>query len=80
MPYTPEAGLVTTVLWTDFDGDGKMDLMMTGEWMPIRLFRNDGRQLTEETGASRLPMHLAGGIASRVETSTMTGITGIWIM
>jgi len=53
-PALREAGLVTTALWTDFDGDGKTDLMLTGEWMPIRLFRNDGRRLTEETGASGL--------------------------
>jgi hypothetical protein len=33
-------GLVTAALWTDFDGDGWTDLMVTGEWMPIAFFRN----------------------------------------
>lgn len=53
-PALVEAGLVSTALWTDYDGDGKTDLMLAGEWMTIRLFRNNGKQFTEETDASGL--------------------------
>ena len=42
-------GMVTDALWTDFNGDGKPDLIITGEWMKIRFFRNDGKILTEIT-------------------------------
>ncbi|MBK8881555.1 MAG: VCBS repeat-containing protein [Bacteroidales bacterium] len=42
-------GMVTDALWTDFNGDGKADLIVTGEWMKIRFFRNDGAMLTEIT-------------------------------
>jgi hypothetical protein len=38
-------GLVTAALWTDFDGDGWTDLMVTGEWMPIAFFRNASGKL-----------------------------------
>jgi enediyne biosynthesis protein E4 len=42
-------GMVTDALWTDFSGDGKTDLIIVGEWMPVRFFRNDGKTLTEIT-------------------------------
>ncbi|CAN5608082.1 VCBS repeat-containing protein [soil metagenome] len=41
---TPEMlkypGMVTTSLWSDVDGDGLQDLLVAGEWMPIRVFQN----------------------------------------
>ncbi|MDO1446114.1 VCBS repeat-containing protein [Rhodocytophaga aerolata] len=33
-------GLVTTALWTDFDNDSQTDLLVAGEWMPVRFFKN----------------------------------------
>lgn len=48
-------GMVTDALWTDFDGDATDDLILVGEWMPIRFFKNSEGSLTEvtqETGTS----------------------------
>lgn len=39
-PELMKAGLVTSALWDDFDSDGKVDLIISGEWMPIRFFKN----------------------------------------
>ena len=47
------AGMVTDARWFDYDGDGDPDLAVTGEWMKIRLFRNDGgmfKEMTREGG------------------------------
>ncbi len=46
-------GMVTDALWTDFDGDTKDDLILVGEWMAIRMFKNvDGvlKEVTQESG------------------------------
>lgn len=40
-------GLVTSALWSDSDGDGKMDLLVTKEWGNIEVFKNDGKKLTK---------------------------------
>jgi hypothetical protein len=39
--------MVTDAVWTDFDGDKRLDLIIVGEWMGIRAFHNDGKSLTE---------------------------------
>ncbi len=40
-------GMVTDAIWTDFNADGKSDLMLVGEFMAIRAFENTGGQLVE---------------------------------
>jgi hypothetical protein len=44
-PELAKTGMVTSALWTDFDNDGQIDLIVTGEWMPIRFFRNENGKL-----------------------------------
>ena len=34
-------GMVTDAIFTDFDNDGWPDLIMTGEWMSVKFFKND---------------------------------------
>ncbi|WP_404423820.1 FG-GAP-like repeat-containing protein [Nibricoccus sp. IMCC34717] len=54
-PALASVGMVTSALWTDVDSDGWLDLLVTGEWMGLRLFHNDHGKLveaTEEAGLS----------------------------
>lgn len=50
IPELQEAGLVSSALWDDFDGDGNLDLIVAGEWMPIRFFKNQGDHFEEVNG------------------------------
>jgi hypothetical protein len=48
-------GMITDAVWIDFDGDGRLDLVTVGEWMPIHFYRNDGTRLRNVTGSTGLP-------------------------
>jgi hypothetical protein len=50
-PELVNAGMITDGEWIDYDQDGKPDLVITGEYMPIKVFHNDGPRLREVTGA-----------------------------
>jgi len=45
--YAP--GMISSALWADVDNDNDADLVLAGEWMPVRVFRNDGTLFTEIT-------------------------------
>ncbi len=49
-----ELGMVTAALWTDFNNDTWPDLIIAGEFMPIRFFQNRNGQLVEVTGQTGL--------------------------
>lgn len=40
-------GMVTDAVWTDFDGDGWEDLIVVGEWMSPRFFKNQKGNLSD---------------------------------
>ena len=42
-------GMVTSAKWADLDKDGYPDLVVAGNWMGIRIFRNNKGQFTEDT-------------------------------
>lgn len=48
-PELAKIGLVTSALWTDFDGDHRVDLLVAGEWMPLTFLKNEGERFTDVT-------------------------------
>jgi hypothetical protein len=48
-PQMSEMGMITDAVWTDWDADGRPDLVVVGEWMSPRIFRNTGDGLEEIT-------------------------------
>jgi len=53
-PALQYAGMINSAVWADIDHDGKPDLIIAGDWMPIRIFKNNGKTLTEITAESGL--------------------------
>jgi len=51
-PKLQYPGLISDALWTDFNGDYWPDLILAGEWMPIRFFENRKGILHEITDSS----------------------------
>ena len=41
-PGLQTVGMVTDAVWSDVDGDRRVDLVLVGEWMPVTVFRNRG--------------------------------------
>jgi len=42
-----QAGMITDAVWDDFDNDGVKDLIVVGEWMEPKFFKNDKGKLNE---------------------------------
>lgn len=38
-PDLLKAGMITDAQWTDIDGDGKKELVVVGDWMPVTIFK-----------------------------------------
>ncbi len=42
-----ELGMITNAIWEDIDNDNKKDLIIVGDWMAPKIFKNTGRRLAE---------------------------------
>jgi hypothetical protein len=53
-PELREIGMITDMEWQDIDGDEDLDMILTGDWMPITVFRNDQGKFINVTVSSGL--------------------------
>src|SRR5665213_916229 len=57
-PELENIGLINAAVWIDIDNDKKPDLIIAGDWQPIRIFKNNGKTLTgitDQTGLQNYP-------------------------
>ncbi|MEM9659587.1 MAG: CRTAC1 family protein, partial [Planctomycetota bacterium] len=66
-PSLTDAGLVTGAVWSDANGDGWLDLLITAEWGPIRFLENQQGRLVDRTEQSGLAERTGwyNGVAAR---------------
>ena len=51
-PSLNKIGLTCDAVWTDYDNDGWQDLILVGEWMPIRILHNNKGSFTDVSQAA----------------------------
>ncbi len=66
-PGLKQSGLVTSAVWSDVNGDGWLDLLVTHEWGPVKLYLNHQGRLEDRTQEAGLADKLGwwNGIAAR---------------
>lgn len=45
-PELTNPGMITSSVWTDFDSDGNVDLVIVGEWTDVLIYKNTGEKLS----------------------------------
>jgi hypothetical protein len=67
-----KAGMITDAVWADYDGDKDQDLILAGDWMPIRIFANDKGKFSEvkSIGADETPLN---GLYQRIIAADFDG-------
>ena len=63
-PDLQQVGMVTDALWSDYNKDGWMDLIVVGEWMPITIFINEKGKLSNAT--EKLQLQNSTGLWSSI--------------
>ncbi len=53
-PVLQNIGMITSAIWTDFDADGNLDLILTGDWMPITFLKNSNGKFNDVTAQTGL--------------------------
>jgi hypothetical protein len=70
-PALAQVGMVTDAVWQDTDADGRPDLVVVGEWMPITVFRNAGGERLVPTAVPGLAR--SHGWWNRIVAGDFTG-------
>lgn len=57
-PPLHSLGMITDALWSDFDQDGRVDLVLAGEWMPVTFLKNTGDAFVSVNEATGINQHV----------------------
>jgi hypothetical protein len=50
-PELIKIGMIRDMLWEDVDGDSDLDIILAGDWMPLKVFINQDGRFTEKKDA-----------------------------
>lgn len=64
-------GMVTDAAWFDYNKDGQEDLVVTGEYMPIKIFQNENGKLKDVTDQAGLAK--SNGWWNRLQIADLNG-------
>ena len=70
-PEFEHCGMVTDLVWANVDGDAQPELIVTGEWMPIMVFKLEQGKLKNRTAA--LGLGQSNGLWNRLVVSDLDG-------
>jgi hypothetical protein len=83
-PALKNIGMVCDALFTDFDNDNQVDLIVTGEWMPVSFLKNVKGKFTNVTAGTGIDGKLgwwnsivAGDFRHTGRTDYIVGNTGL---
>lgn len=68
-PGLNKLGMITDAVWADVDGDNDPDLVITGEYMPVKIFVNDKGKFSESTNSPALSK--SNGWWNRIEAADL---------
>ncbi|MEX2234468.1 MAG: VCBS repeat-containing protein, partial [Cyclobacteriaceae bacterium] len=68
-PQLHEAGMITDAVWADIDVDGDQDLLVVGEYMPVKVFVNTDGKFSDQTG--RAGFAKSNGWWNRIEAADL---------
>lgn len=66
-PGLQNIGMITDAAWSDIDGDKDQDLIVVGEYMPVKIFINEGNKFIDRTEVAGLIQ--SNGWWNRIEAS-----------
>lgn len=70
-PYLKDLGMITDAQWVDINSDGWDDLIISGEWMPIKIFINIKGALEDQS--SKFGFSESSGLWQTFETRDIDG-------
>lgn len=71
VPDLEKTGIVTDAVWEDINNDGWPDLLVAGQWMPLKLYINKKGVLKDQSSAYGLDS--TGGLWTRILPADVNG-------